>query len=101
VRFGRTGANFEALLDTGFDGDVVVPERLVADAGSAGAAGQFQLADGTRIIRPTYNGTVAVGQLGVYPARVVALGGECMIGMRRANRFSITLDHGQRVIVEP
>ena len=60
----------------------------------------YRLTDGSPIIRPTDSGTVAVGRLGEFPVRVVALGDECLVGMRLANRFSITLDHGQRIVVE-
>ena len=97
---GKSGS-FESLLDTGFEGDVVIPESFAADADPSDEYRRYRLADGSRTWGAVYFGTIRLGALGTFPARIVALGDECLIGLRVANRFKITLDHGRELVVEP
>lgn len=99
IRQHKEGA--EAFLDTGFDGDVAVPPGLITDREPPDVYLPWRLADGSEIIAPAYLGTIKVGQIGSFPTLVVALGDEILIGQGIAARFLITLDHGQKVIVEP
>ena len=101
VAFGGRTEHIEALLDTGFEGDLVVPERYARQASEPDGGQVLRLADGTEIVRPIFRGSITVGQLGTFPGLVVALGDECLMGLRLANRFAITLDHGRRIVVEP
>lgn len=101
VTFGGRTERIDALLDTGFEGDLVVPEFLALQADDPDGEQVLQLADGSRIVRSFYRGSITVGQLGAFPGLVVALGEECLMGLRLASRFAVTLDHGRRVIVEP
>jgi len=94
-------ADIDALLDTGFDGDVAIPDALVAGAGRPDGYGRWALADGSEILVPYYDGTVYLAGLGPFPALVIVLGDELLVGAGAAKHVTIVLDHGQRVLVQP
>lgn len=91
----------QVLLDTGFDGDLAVPPDFVA-AGTPpdGYLGRT-LADGSRVEAPVYVGTIRLDSLGTFTASVTVIGDEPIAGRGLIDRFTITLDRGTRVIVEP
>jgi predicted aspartyl protease len=91
----------EALLDTGFDGDIVVPTGFVASRFHADGHLRWTLADGSSVLAAYYVGSVRLGKLGPFPALVTVLGNEALIGRGIVGHLTIVLDHGQRVIVEP
>lgn len=90
-----------ALLDTGFDGDVILPERCVSDIGAAGWHRHYILADGSEVRAPIYDGSLAFNGLGPFPSVIAVIGDEALIGVHAIRRFRVILDHGQRVVVEP
>ena len=92
---------FEALLDTGFEGALIVPEAFAADIGDPDQFRRFRLADGSETIADDYLGTANLGPLGTFPVTIAALGDECLIGRGLSDRFTIILDHGRQLIVEP
>src|SRR5438105_8462844 len=94
-------ADLEALLYTGFDGHVVIPARMITDVDPPDGHVRWTLADGSPVVAPYFVGTVQVGGLGPFPAVITALGDEPLVGREVATHFTITLDHGRRVIVEP
>ena len=62
------------------------------------------VADGSTVLAPSYLGRVEVAELGdagTFPAVISVLGDEPILGRSLTNRFSITLDHGRRVIIQP
>ncbi len=75
---GRT-VEAEALIDTGFDGDVALPAPFVGEVGPPDIEARAWLADGSPI----------------------ALGDEPAVGRGITDRFRLILDHRQQVIVEP
>ena len=95
----------EALLDTGFDGDLIIPEGLMANGKPPDSYLRFTLADQvTSVLAPAYLGRVEVAELGdagVYAAIISVLGTEPIIGRNLARHFHITLDHGRQVIIRP
>lgn len=101
VVLGNQQIDVEALLDTGFDGDVVLP--VAAITGRRQSQGRFvgRLADGSRVRAPLYEAVVTIGSVRLSPTAVVAVGDVAMIGRRLIQHFRVTLDHGERVIVEP
>jgi predicted aspartyl protease len=101
VTIGNRTEDIEALLDTGFDGFVIVPPGLVTNSDPPDGRLQYFLADGSAIIAPVYRGTVTIGQFGPYRTIITVLGDEALIGRRLTARFTVTLDHSTRVIVEP
>jgi predicted aspartyl protease len=90
----------EALLDTGFDGHVVVPAHLVTDGKPADTHSIWTLADGSEVVSSTYRGTAQIGDLPPVRVLISVLGDEPIIGRALTNRFPFTLDHGEQVIVE-
>ena len=94
-------SDVEALLDTGFDGDVAVPPDLIGDGRPADGHLRWTLADGSSVLAPYYLGTATVGRLGPFPAVVTALGEEPLAGIGLAKHLTIVLDHGRRLVVEP
>ena len=56
----------EALLDTGFDGDLIIPEGLMTNGKPPDSYLRFTLADQvTSVLAPAYLGRVEVAELGV------------------------------------
>ena len=93
--------NTEALLDTGFDGDVAVPPLIVPVGEPPDGYIAARLADGSDVYAPFYRATVQVFPADVFSVTILALGDELVVGRGVSDRFTITLDHGQQVIVEP
>ena len=95
----------EALLDTGFDGDLIIPEGLLTNGKPPDSYLRFTLADQvTTVLAPAYLGRVEVAELGdagFYAAIISVLGTEAIIGRNLVRHFHIALDHGRQVIVRP
>jgi predicted aspartyl protease len=96
---GQTIA-LEAFLDTGFDGDIVIPPGLVPSGAAPDHYLLWILADGSPVQAPAYLGAVQVGPLGAFPVAVTVLGGEPIVGRRLTDRFRVILDHGRQLVVE-
>ena len=77
----------EALLDTGFDGDLIIPEGLMTNGKPPDSYLRYTLADQeTSVLAPTYLGKVEVAKLGdggEYPAIISVLGTEAIIGRKK------------------
>jgi len=101
ISVGTRTAQVEALLDTGFDGDVVVPLSLIADGPPPDEYRSWQLADGSIVATPVYYGTVQVGGFAAVEADIALLGNEPIVGRGISDRYRVILDHGRRVIAEP
>ena len=91
----------EALVDTGFEGDLAVPLLLITDGQPPDDYRSWALADGSVIATPMYYGTVRVGSFEAVPADIVAIGDESLVGRGVTDRYRLILDHGERVIIEP
>ena len=89
----------DALLDTGFNGDVAVPFHVELD--SSGRTTDLILADGSGIRVRSQLGHVQLGDLEPVAAEIVAIGNNFVIGTGILRRYEVILDHGQRVIVNP
>ena len=98
---GQRSEALEALLDTGFDGDVAVPADPVSTGHPPSGYSRWILADGSTVFAPLFRGTIHVGPLGPFDALITALGDEPIVGRGVTDRFKVTLDHGQQVIVDP
>jgi hypothetical protein len=59
-----------------------------------------QLADSSVVEAPAYFATLELVGLPLVRATITALG-KYILGRRVIDRFSVTLDHGRRVIVKP
>lgn len=102
IRVDARGIVYEgyALLDTGFDGGVILPSRYLPPGHIAEWTGSWALADGSNVIAPTYSGTVELNGFGQFDTFITALGDDALIGVHAIRRFRVLLDYGQRVVVE-
>ena len=105
VQVGQHTIDTEALLDTGFDGAVVLPvsllEGLLANGVPPLRYMHLTLADGSTLLAPRYTGTLRIGQLEPFRVDVVVLGDEPIVGLTATNRYYVGLDHGRQIIIEP
>jgi predicted aspartyl protease len=96
---GRTHA-VDALLDTGFDGDIIVPPLFVSGAETPEGYIPYRLADDSWGIAPTYAGSIHLNNMGSFTVTILTLGDEPIIGLGIISRFAVLLDHGRQVVLE-
>ena len=101
VKVGPHELDIEALLDTGFEGYVMLPVGTVGGGQPPDGHVRWTLADGSAVHAPYYFGEVRVGAHGPFAALMTTLGSTPLVGQGIARQLIITLDHGRRVIVEP
>jgi predicted aspartyl protease len=100
VTVGHRSIDVEALLDTGFDGDVCLPPTDLMDGDPPDFFEPWTLADESEILAPAFLGEVQVDGFPPFPAVITGVGDEPLVGRGVSDRFSVTLDHGQQLIVE-
>ena len=100
VTFRNREEIVEALLDTGFDGDVILPEGFIENGEMADDFNPWRMANGSVIHAPTYRGSVQIGKKRIGEVLITILGHKPLIGRNVIVNFKVTLDHGKRVIVE-
>jgi predicted aspartyl protease len=89
------------LVDTGFDGGVTVPPGLIDSSIKPDTQLPWLLADGSEIRTPAYLATVQIGRFQPITTVIIALGDEPLLGREVTDRFRVTFDHGQTILVEP
>ncbi len=94
-----------ALLDTGFDGDVIVPETLLDRISEKPDGVSFcQVGDGRVVGASVYIGTLEIGYPFNLPSQTVSIafmGDTYLVGRGVIDKYQITLDHGEKVILKP
>jgi predicted aspartyl protease len=91
----------EALIDTGYEGDIMIPPELVPIGTPTVGGIRGVLADGSEARAPLHRGAVTLEGLGTLSVLVAALGDEPLVGLGILSNFSVWFDHGRRVIIEP
>ena len=99
IQVGQHSYNWEALIDTGFDGGFAVSPLLLEDVGPPDGYALWEPVVGRPVLAPTYRATFQIDSLGSFPVTVTALGDEILVGLEVISRFAVTLDHGQRVVI--
>ena len=90
-----------AYADTGFEGFLTIPLTLAQTLGTPHGAVRSRMADGSVSISIAYFGTVGiVGLNEVITSRILVMGSEFLLGRRILDRYRVTFDRGQQVIVE-
>jgi clan AA aspartic protease len=92
--------DLEAMVDTGFDGGVVIPSDLLDPALTPVRQLPWSLADGSEVLLPAFLGSVQIGNLPPVTTIVMPLGDEPLIGRQVTNNYRVIFDHGNQVIVE-
>ncbi len=101
-RFGDVILEEEALVDTGFDGEVILPEALYSLLGVPDSTTSILLPTGERTTPGAFDAEIELpGIEGRVPATALVLGGEFLVGLRIVQNYRVILDHGREVIVEP
>jgi predicted aspartyl protease len=96
----------QALIDTGFSGDIVVPATKELLQSTPGAYATWTMADGSEVLAPIFLGTIRFPELAEDAAEMVGvtvtvLGDQALIGQSVLKHFILTLDHGKQVMLEP
>lgn len=104
LHFQHASAAFDSdhgtLLDTGFTGELVIPRSLVANVQRPTAETRVRLGDDSQIVAPICLVSFSLGPFGPFSAAAIALGNEVILGVGVMDRFAITLDHANRLVVE-
>lgn len=103
ISVGEISHETEARLDTGFDGELMIPWDLAERFDSSYLLSGFtewRVGSGAIVPAPSYSGVIRVGNLPpIENATMVVMGDELVIGVGIASRYGIYLDHGRRVTV--
>jgi len=101
ITVGERTIQIEALLDTGFDGDVAIPRPPFADQQPRDEYRTWALADGSIVATPVYHGMVELGSFVAVAVDIIVLGDEPIMGRGISDRYRMILDHGTQLVVEP
>jgi clan AA aspartic protease len=98
--------NTQVLIDTGFSGDIVVPATEELKQYQPDAYATWTMADGSEVMAPIFLGSIRFPELDEDVAEIVGvtitvLGDQALIGQSILRHFTLTLDHGKQVILEP
>lgn len=93
--------DLEAMIDTGFDGGVVIPRSLLDPALTPVRYLPWSLADDTEVLLPAFAGTVEIGALPPVATVVMPLSEDALIGRHVIDNYRVIFDHGNQVIIEP
>ena len=92
----------EALLDTGFSGEIVIPETAMPeDIGPPAYHAPYRVADDREILAPVFYGNIQIpGLPPVSDIAIVVLGSRYIIGVGVIGLYRIILERGTQVIIE-
>ena len=95
-------AGYGAIFDSGFSGDVVLPQSMAVDIGlKSGGVAEVELADGSTMIVELYLCKVKIGDI-IQEAATIIMGSEVLIGMGLMTPFDVCLRAAtSEVIIEP
>ena len=91
----------EPLVDTGFDGGLIVPRRMIPATVAPAGESTWYLADGTEITALLYLCYVTIGQFPPVSTAVITLDSHALLGCHVTDRFRVIFDHGRRLLVGP
>jgi len=92
---------FEALVDTGFTSEIVLPADSITARASVLERLTLELADGSRVTAPTYLGVVRIGHRSVSPGTIFIRGDEVIVGLGSVTQFRVVIDHEESISFSP
>lgn len=102
VTFQGDTLEVTALIDSGFDGYLVVPSELVPMVREPVYRQRVAMASREVVTALVFPATIEfVDVPGPFDGIAIALGGEFLLGLLSINRLRVTLDHATRVNIEP
>lgn len=78
----------EALVDTGSNGEVIVPPDLVGDGPVPLLYNDIRLADDSRLTVPVFLGNLRIGDTMIGPVMIFVMGSEPVIGLSIITQFA-------------
>lgn len=90
----------EALVDTGFTGEVSIPLGSIPDGTPALGYITLRLADDSEVTAPAYLGVVRIGETAISPISIAVLGSEPVLGLGVITQFRMVVDHDRSVTFE-
>jgi predicted aspartyl protease len=100
LSIGGRQVELEGLLDTGLDGDLLVPSGTLDPLVRPSRTVLYRLVDGSPVFALVHDADLQIGSLPPIPISVASIGSETLVGRGVSDRYKITLDHGQRLVVE-
>lgn len=100
VKVSQRKLTVEALIDTGFDGEFILPPQLITDGKLSMQFVECKLADNSIVRVPTYMGSIKIGSKHLDKILIIVMGDEPIVGREIIKHFKVILDHGRKVIVE-
>ena len=93
---------YGSVFDSGFSGDVVLPQSMAVDIGlKGGGVAEIELADGSVMIVKLYLCKVKIGDI-IQEAATIIMGEEVLIGMGLMTPFDVCLRAGtSEAVIEP
>jgi predicted aspartyl protease len=91
----------DALVDTGDTGFVVVPAGSFTSGKPPTHRVTLRKANNATVTAPAYRGALTIGVTRLSPVLITELGTETAVGMQVLQSFTLTLDHGREIALEP
>jgi predicted aspartyl protease len=96
------GFKAQALVDTGFDGGLILPADSIVATSPPDSYTTWVLGDGSEVEAPVYAAWAGIEGMGnSFPVEITLVGGEVLVGLSLLDHFAVTFDHGRQIIVEP
>ena len=92
--------DIEALVDTGFDGELTVPDSLIPNRVPTRDTVTCDLADGSTFNARAYRGHVSIGTMLPMLAIIIALPHQALLGRAVTNRYRLSFLYGREVVLE-
>lgn len=90
----------EAMLDTDFDGEIILPPGLVTNGELSYWYVDCKLANDSVVKIPAFRCSLNLANKKISEVTTLIMGDEPIIGREVIKHFKITLDHGRKIILE-
>lgn len=97
---GEQTYTLDALVDTGFEGDLAVPSDFVTFEDAPVGSTDWYMADGSQSRASLYAGVVRIGSMAPLPAGIIVFGVEIILGRGVIDRYRVILNRGERIVIE-